>query len=147
MIDPYLGGCGQRDQCHLSIWMDLYVIISQDRRRSIGKTNVGNAVDDLVERTERLEIHIVDCIQLGHRGVCNADRINSGFGWGRNRFDIRDVLLSTLNILEDRSDGFSVVCQLVESIRYISVIYVARCATYLARSISRTFIFDFEINS
>ena len=118
MIDPYLSGRGQRGQRHLSVWMDLCMIVSQDGRRSIERTNVGNAVDDLAERTEGLEVHTVDRIQLGHRGVCNVDRINSDFGWARNRFDIRDILLSILNILENTFNGVSVVCQLLECIRH-----------------------------
>ena len=62
MIDAYLGGPVQCTQGHLSVWMDLCVIISQVWPSAIGMTNSSNAINDRAESAKGLAISSVDGI-------------------------------------------------------------------------------------
>ena len=66
MIDTNLGGPIQCAQGHLSVWVNLCVIISQACLSSIGMTYSSDAIDDGTEGAKGLAIPGVDGIQLGH---------------------------------------------------------------------------------
>ena len=56
MINTYIGGSGQRTQSHLSIWVNLCMIINQNSTISLRRTDITNAGDNGIEIVKGLEI-------------------------------------------------------------------------------------------
>ena len=56
MINTYIGGSGKRTQRHLSIWVNLCMIINQNSTISLRRTDITNAGDNGIEIVKGLEI-------------------------------------------------------------------------------------------